>query len=369
MLYRESGEWVGHREIELYNECLDPPQGPVKALDRYVASLRNVIVIGGTRFVITVDGRLLHDEEAAHSGDDVSIKYAQASRVPGKLIRIDVKPRSDKSFVVGVHLMAESDINYFHFIVEILPRLKLLDFLEDYKTFPLLITKGLHENLLTLLSVVNDGGREIIELEPDVPYHVNHLIYPSDTASILNIYGRLATKVEGTLSIVGLRRVREVVLAKADKPLLGRRRRQLYIRRGKKTRALVNEAAIEEMLIDQGFETVAIDDLSFWVQVKLFAASDIIVMPTGAAVTNVIWCMPGTRVLILTSDHPAMQHNIWQLLSEVSEAEVTFMRGPRANKVVGLYGVHDDFEIDVNALRSAVGSPKAMSAETGFRVA
>jgi capsular polysaccharide biosynthesis protein len=369
ILSSERGEWVGHGKSKFLNENLEPAQAPVKGLDRYVASLKNVTLIGGTRYLITEDGQLLHDEEAAHSSSDVSIKYARASRAPGGMIHLSVKQKPHASIPAGVHLMAEGDVNYFHFIVEILPRLKCIGAIDGSKSYPLLITRGLHENLLTALAIVNEGGREIIELEPDVLYHVDHLIYPSDTASILNIYVRPATKEEVTLSIACLRSVRDQVLTKVRNPSSMRQNRRLYVRRGKKMRALANEAEIEEMLIDQGFETVAIEDLSFRVQAKLFAEADIVVMPTGAAVTNVMWCRPEARILILTSDHPAIQHNIWQLLSEVSGSELAFLRGPRANKVVGLYGVHDDFEIDVNALRSAVESPKATSAATEFRVA
>ena len=367
IISRETGEWIGHKELKFLNEVLPTTKSCVKALDRYVAYLRNVTVIGGTRYLLTDDGRILHDEEAIHSSSDVTIKYARARRVDENMIQISVKPRSEISIPAGVHLMVEGDTNYFHFVVEILPRLMLVDSLSEYGGMPLLITGGLHENLLTALATVNDTGREIIELEPDVPYQVEDLIYPSDTARILNIYGRRATKGEGTLSVDWLRRVRASVIARVEGSGTAPGHRRLYVRRGKKMRALVNEAAIEEMLIDERFEIVDLDDLSFRVQVKLFAAADLVVMPTGAAVTNVMWCKPGAQIMILTSDHPAIQHNIWQLLCEASESELTIMRGPRANKLMGEYGVHDDFEIDVDVLRSAVQSPSALQASDGVR--
>ena len=59
---------------------------------------------------------------------------------------------------------------------------------------------------------------------------------------------------------------------------------------------------------------IGIEDLSFRVQVKLFAEADFIIMPTGAAVTNSMWCRRGTQIIVLTSDHPAIQHNIWQIV-------------------------------------------------------
>ena len=78
MIYRETGEPIEHRAIKFLNEDLPPDQSSVKALDRYVALLRNVTVIGGTRYLLTSDGRILHDEEANHSSRDVTIRYARA---------------------------------------------------------------------------------------------------------------------------------------------------------------------------------------------------------------------------------------------------------------------------------------------------
>ena len=146
-----------------------------------------------------------------------------AHRIDENTIRINVKPKSEKSIPAGIHLMLEGDTNYFHFVTEILPRLELANSLNEYTDLPLLITGGLHENLLTALATVNNAERAVIELDPDVPYHVEHLVYPSDTASILNIYGRRATREEGTISIDWLRRVRAAVIAKSKprKPCVG----------------------------------------------------------------------------------------------------------------------------------------------------
>ena len=369
ILFAEKGEWIGHKQVKFLNEGRLPEEPCVKALDRYVVSVRNITVIGGTRYLLTEDGRVLHDEEARYSSIDVSLKYPRAERIGNNAIKVTIRPKSRQIISAGIHIMGEGDTNYFHFIVEILPRFLMAASLRDCMNCPLLITAGLHENMLAALAIVNDTGRDVIELEPDVPYHVKNLIYPSDTASILNIYGRLAKKEEGTLSVDWLRRVRAPILASVQSSIPSRRRRRLYVRRGKKIRALLNEFEIEEMLVKLGFEILALEELSFRVQVILFAEAEMIVMPTGAAVTNVLWCEPGVNVLILTSDHPAIQHSIWQLLCEVSESELVIVRGPRVNKLLGEYGVHDDFEIDADLLRSAVQNPEILRPSVGAETA
>jgi capsular polysaccharide biosynthesis protein len=38
-------------------------------------------------------------------------------------------------------------------------------------------------------------------------------------------------------------------------------------------------------------------------QIKLFAQASMVVAPTGAALTNMLFCRPGTKVVIFMSNH------------------------------------------------------------------
>ena len=72
--------------------------------------------------------------------------------------------------------------------------------------------------------------------------------------------------------------------------------------------------------------------------------------PTGANLTNLVWCEPGTVVYVLASDHPSHQLYFWRLLAQVSGVIVEIIQGPRSYDVVGKYSVHDNYEIDVDTV-------------------
>jgi capsular polysaccharide biosynthesis protein len=74
--------------------------------------------------------------------------------------------------------------------------------------------------------------------------------------------------------------------------------RHIYVsRRGALRRPLEGEAEIIAFLRSRGYEEVSCDGLTVREQQRLFGDADSIIAPHGAALTNLIWCRPGTRVV------------------------------------------------------------------------
>lgn len=107
-----------------------------------------------------------------------------------------------------------------------------------------------------------------------------------------------------------------------DKP-----QRRIYISRARAARRkLLNEKDVWPLLEEMGFEKVFMEELNFSEQVKLMQQSDIVVAPHGAAITNVLFCQPGTHVVEiadLSFPNPnfyalasAMGHHYWILNAE-----------------------------------------------------
>lgn len=80
--------------------------------------------------------------------------------------------------------------------------------------------------------------------------------------------------------------------------------RKLYLSRsGTQRRRIDNEAALEAALARAGFETVRPETLSVREQVQLFSQASHVVGSSGAALTNVMFCAPGARVVVLQNRH------------------------------------------------------------------
>jgi hypothetical protein len=83
-------------------------------------------------------------------------------------------------------------------------------------------------------------------------------------------------------------------------PRLGRR---LYVmRRQVRTRALVNEPEVADVLARFGFEAVDLETMTFARQMAQFAEAELVIGTMGAAMTGTIACRPGTRVIHLAPE-------------------------------------------------------------------
>ena len=81
---------------------------------------------------------------------------------------------------------------------------------------------------------------------------------------------------------------------------------KLYIDRGKsKRRKIPEEERIIDWLKTQGFEVIDCGKMSVKDQAAAFAHAELIVAPHGGALTNLIFCRPGTKIIeLLSSEYP-----------------------------------------------------------------
>jgi capsular polysaccharide biosynthesis protein len=78
--------------------------------------------------------------------------------------------------------------------------------------------------------------------------------------------------------------------------------RKIFIGRGgAKHRPLVHEEEIGAQLLKRGFDSVDCGNLSVQRQAEVFSSADVVVGAHGAALTNLVFCRPGTRVVELFS--------------------------------------------------------------------
>lgn len=78
------------------------------------------------------------------------------------------------------------------------------------------------------------------------------------------------------------------------------RGRRIYISRADANRRrITNESEIAAFLCDRGFEVITCSGLSVAQQARLFASAEAVVAPHGGALTNLVFCQPGTKVIEL----------------------------------------------------------------------
>lgn len=177
--------------------------------------------------------------------------------------------------------------NYFHWIVDILPRLALLDRVGIDPEVPIVVGPRLPSFAQQTLERCR-RGRPILQLEPGV-HRFERLFVPT----------RMSW--EGDASPEVLDYWRKVGLAPPHGAAAGGRR--LYVSRSDAPfRQVVNEQDVIAALSAQGFETVVPSGLSVAEQAKLFSSADIIAGAHGAAFANLVFARPGTCLVEVFQD-------------------------------------------------------------------
>jgi capsular polysaccharide biosynthesis protein len=193
--------------------------------------------------------------------------------------------RPKKLWPTSVLLALPLYSNYFHWTVELLPRLQLLEGNPDMRGLPLIVPADapqfVRETLrlsgyLDRVQFVERGVHRFASL------YIPSLLSPPSHPSPIAI-SWLRDKLTGTLSLTNLEKKRRLYVSRRDAP----------------TRYASNELEVEAMLGRFGFETVKMSDYSVAEQIALFSQAHIIVGVHGAALTNLVFCSPGTYVLEL----------------------------------------------------------------------
>jgi len=323
-------------------------QGVIYAELPYSISLDDVVVIPGTTYL--AKDKIIINDEIAVSPETSSLKLWDRTWRRGDNILLEYTVGLNPRIVTGIHLFKEYEQNYFHFVAEVLPKLLSYEKLGLDVSIPLLVSSDLDDRLYELIDMFKHPQRRVLRLERNVPYLIGKLFYISDLSLVRDVYDRKPVTSDTYLPEELLNTIAKHGLNKRVGALDNRRPRKLFITRQGKRRKIVNEQEIVDVLIRQGFEVVDLSSLSVQSQIELFSSAEIIVGGTGAGFTNLLWCRPGTKAVILYPDHPYNNTTFWDRIAAARQLNVNYIDGVRANVVTDKYAMHDDFTIELRQL-------------------
>jgi len=248
----------------------------------WVRELEKCIVLGPTVGVVSSDNLLI---------PGVSIEWSCPPELHWTFRKLKLPtptPLSGRSLI----LASTGGDSYFHWMTDVLPRVRLakqagyeMDFFDHF-----IINKveaSYQRETLDYLKIPSKKIREI-GAKPS-GYLCEQAVLPS------------LPSFPGAVPPETIQYVRSIIpetnLNKAGK---------LYIGRGKsKRRKIPEEGRIIDWLKTQGFEIIDCGEMSVKDQAAAFAHAELIVAPHGGALTNLIFCRPGTKVVeLLSSNYP-----------------------------------------------------------------
>jgi hypothetical protein len=180
--------------------------------------------------------------------------------------------------------------NYFHWIIEELPRLKSILSDSRYDQVPVLVPNDAapwQTELLIRLGVSRDRH---LSADFSNPLTVPYLVSPPRLAKDLVVHPAAVSFLREKL-------------VPHHETLEVRSGRRFYLHRGSAAgRAMLNEAEVIRRFLAAGFSLVDPGRMSIDQQIDLFKDAEIIAGPGGAAFTNIIWAPKGAKIIALASD-------------------------------------------------------------------
>ena len=184
-------------------------------------------------------------------------------------------------------IAAQAPANYYHWMLEIIPRIKTL---KDSKVFfdKLYLPRLRYKFQWDSLNKLGFTESDILMADQDAYIEARHLVVPS-----------LVNTLCPTNPPWAIQFLRDTFLPPEHNELPHDRR--VYISRREVTtdwarRYIINENEVWGYLKEKGFEKVILEDLMIEEQAKLFNSAEIILGTHGAGLANLVFCRPGTKV-------------------------------------------------------------------------
>ena len=319
-----SGEPPRHATFIEHAEFTQPPLA--------VAELPDGRVLGKHRVVVDRRGRMIEELGLYWGTKRYSEHEVFWHPFPDPPLEVDG--------VLGV-LAGRGDLNWYHFLLDIVPRLALFD------------EPGVPTPEHWYLPLGRQWQRDVFELVGLLPNDgvIDADAVPHVRAEKLLVPGLPDFNVTAPWTVAF---IRERLLPAGLGVVPGRR---IYLTRGDKrnNRIVRNEPEVMDALGDRGFTVLDTATLSVAEEISTFGEAECIVAPHGAALTNILFASPGASVIeLFAPDYVTPSY--WKLADCVPDLEYRYLlgagRGPRGD----MNGVMSDITIDVAALDRVLDS-------------
>jgi len=236
---------------------------------------------------------------------------------------------------------ASGHTNYFHWLFDILPKIKIFSEVFDLSDLDYIYFNNLKSyqektlDHLGLKSIKTISSNKFRHVEADKLYATEHPWYFKGTIleQANNIPGWIIEWLDKSFSDKGI---------KFDVP------KKIFVDRTESPFnhcQFINEKEISEFLLKKGFVKYKVGHLNFEEQIYLFNNANVIFGAHGAAFANLVFCKKGTRVIEIKPEyHP---NKISKKIAEIKELNFSLIETAEIkNKQMG------DIELDLNILKN-----------------
>lgn len=269
--------------------------------DSFVAHLQNATIIPGVFCILNSRDEIVFPNSYVDEKADDLAYYSDRSSLMFTKRRIRSKEHIETSYFIRdnipeiridepcILLSSQSSINIYHWLIESIPRLWILDLWPELRNCKFIVHDLNDRKILLLLDKFGINPGNIVSLDSQIRYKFEHLIFPSALADLSNSREKLDF----------IRRVFGLPPQSAVRKTARRRRFYTSRRDTPMGRGIDNEGALMEALAPFGVEELVMSRHSLDELAAMFSECDLLIGPMGSGLINMIYMPPNSAVVEL----------------------------------------------------------------------
>lgn len=308
----------------------------------YIAEIDEAEIIGANSFILS-HNKCLYDPIRHDKEKRYDVRFSSLKKMMNNLVIIEAQ-KDNRRIEEAIFMLGFASYNYYHLTIEILSRLAYIDQFEEYRSLPIIVDKIVMKipQYKQVLERINKYQHPVIEISEDEIYTIHRLIYPSANVWMpINVKSReLIQTNDFMIAPSALHNIRNGMLMSNDvKPY-----KNIFISR-KNTKAirLQNEIQVRELFEKKGFEIIYTEGMSLEEQIKCFQEAKCIVATSGAALTNIVYCQPGTVIACIIPEE--YKFYMYSTIAYLLGLKPVFLNARVTMRT--LYTASDIFEIEL----------------------
>jgi len=239
--------------------------------------------------------------------------------------------KKNKNIPHAIFLGGNGVFNYYHWLIEVSPKILLLDFdlLNKYNIKSLILDERVKkipsfQKILALYLKEKNLELEIIYVDHRVDLHVDKLFYINNENNIVfNSKEILSSPDFSIISSTLIQEIREIILESntcqtKDFP------KKIFLARKECAARSYNQEEILKYFKSLNFEPLYLEDYDFEEQVAIFSNAEFIVGPSGAAWSNIIFCSSECKAISWLPDQLS-KFSIFSTLATFNHCDLKFI--------------------------------------------
>lgn len=327
--------------------------------------LKECVFIGGVHSIVA--GNFLAVPDCMQIWRDIfRAEICGVANVDMDNNKISISSPKRKHYPVdkAICIFGECSANYAHFMVEILPRLILINQFEKYNHLPLVLDATISDKFIQIIKESGLGSRKIIRVKPYQHIKIRECITLTNVSYISSetrvffenqILPRPSIN-DCWFSPDALQVAKEAVNCERSKDSIDLLAPELiclvrYSKNSFNRRNMVNYKEVVKIAKRQGFQIVEPSRMSISKQSKLFSKAKIIISEIGAALINSMFSPVGCKILCFSAVFKNANYYYFSNLAGVLGHDIEFHVGEQliSNE---RHPLHQDYHVDLNGFNS-----------------